>query len=71
MLPNPEEFLSSEDLDLRNLSDEELIAAWNHWLLSAQATNEDDKDTWSHGVFVNCPPPGTAPSCDQGPPGIP
>ena len=55
-----DEFLSEEDLDLRNLSWEELIAVWNQWLLQAQATNDLDKHTYSHGVFVR--EPGTGPA---------
>ena len=47
-----DEFLSEEDLDLRNLTEEELIAYWNAWLEQAQATNEQDADSYSHGVFV-------------------
>ena len=47
-----DEFLSEEDLDLRNLTEEELIDWWNTWLLWAQATNEMDKHTYSHGVFT-------------------
>lgn len=47
-----DEFLSEEDLDLRNLSFEELIAYWNLWLEQAQATNDLDADTYSHGVFT-------------------
>ena len=47
-----DEFLSEEDLDLRNLTDEELIAYWNAWLEQAQVTNDRDADTYSHGVFV-------------------
>ena len=31
-----DEFLSEEDLDLRNLSDDELIEYWNRWLEQAQ-----------------------------------
>jgi len=50
-----DEFLSEEDLDLRNLSDEELVAYWNQWLEQAQATNEADANTYSHGVF-ECEP---------------
>lgn len=46
-----DEFLSEEDLDLRNLSEEELAAYWNQWLEQAQATNDMDADTYSHGVF--------------------
>ena len=46
-----DEFLSEEDLDLRNLSEEELLAWWQSWLEQAQATNEWDEHTYSHGVF--------------------
>ena len=46
-----DEFLSEEDLDLKSLSEEELIAHWNAWLLAAQATNDMDKNHYSHGVF--------------------
>ena len=47
-----DEFLSEDDLDLVSLSDEELDRWWDHWLRMAQATNEEDKNTYSHGVFV-------------------
>lgn len=47
-----DEFLSEEDLDLINLSDEELEAWWDLWLHQAQITNQDDEDAYSHGVFV-------------------
>jgi len=46
-----DEFLSEEDLDLRNLTEEELVAYWNQWLEQAQATNDADEHTYSHGVF--------------------
>ena len=46
-----DEFLSAEDLDLRNLSEAELLAYWNLWLRQAQATNELDACSYSHGVF--------------------
>ena len=55
-----DEFLSEEDLDLRNLSEEELIAYWNLWLEQAQATNDLDEHTYSHGVFQNTPFPATS-----------
>ncbi len=48
-----DEFLSEEDLDLKNLSWDELLAYWNAWLLQAQSTNEADKDEYSHGVMVS------------------
>jgi hypothetical protein len=54
-----DEFLSEEDLDLRNLSDEELVAYWNLWLEQAQATNELDAHLYSHGVFEREPGPDT------------
>ena len=50
-----DEFLSEEDLDLRNLPDEELIAYWNLWLEQAQMTNDLDQNTYSHGVFETAP----------------
>jgi hypothetical protein len=56
MNPLREEFLSEEDLDLRNLDEAELIAYWNQWLEQAQATNDADAHTYSHGVFEREPP---------------
>lgn len=50
-----DEFLSAEDLDLRNLSEEELIAYWNMWLEQAQCTNDADQFDYSHGVFMHDP----------------
>ena len=50
-----DEFLSEEDLDLKNLSEEELYAYWNAWLEQAQATNEFDAHLYSHGVFEREP----------------
>jgi hypothetical protein len=52
-----DEFLSEEDLDLRNLSNDELIAYWNLWLEQAQATNDLDAALYSHGVFESEPEP--------------
>jgi hypothetical protein len=57
-----DEFLSEEDLDLRNLSDEELVAYWNLWLEQAQATNELDAHLYSHGVFEREPEDPAGPS---------
>jgi hypothetical protein len=50
-----DEFLSEEDLDLRNLSQDELIAYWNLWLEQAQVTNDLDEALYSHGVFEREP----------------
>lgn len=58
MTPLRDEFLSEEDLDLRNLSEEELIAYWNQWLELAQQTNDADAHSYSHGVFESEPPLG-------------
>lgn len=50
-----DEFLSEEDLDLRNLTRDELLAWWTEWLRMAQRTNDRDEDTYSHGVFLREP----------------
>jgi len=51
-----DEFLSEEDLDLRNLSPDEIAAYWEGWFRQAQATNDADQWTYSHGVFDEVPP---------------
>ena len=50
-----DEFLSDEDLDLENLSTEELETYWRLWLTQAQATNDADRASYSHGVFEHDP----------------
>ena len=62
-------FLSEEDLDLRNLTDEELYAWWDAWLLQAQATNAFDEHLYSHGVFREVPPAARAKRPQRGGPG--
>lgn len=52
MIEIRDEFLSEEDLDLRNLSEQELYEYWNFWFVQAQATNEMDRYLYSHGVFT-------------------
>jgi hypothetical protein len=56
-----DEFLSDEDLDLENLSTEELDIYWRLWLIQAQITNDADRASYSHGVFERDPsvPPGS------------
>lgn len=44
--------LSEDDVNLRDLSAEELDAAWDLWFDLAQTTNDSDPP-YSHGVFVN------------------
>lgn len=51
-----DEFLSEEDLDLRNMTDEEVEAVWTAWLEQAQITNDRDETLYSHGVFLREPP---------------
>jgi len=53
MIPLRDEFFSEEDLDLQSMTEEELHAAWTGWLRQAQITNEEDKYSYSHGVFMN------------------
>ena len=42
--------LSEDDLDIRDLSDDELDLAWDLWFDLAQTTNDDDPP-YTHGVF--------------------
>ena len=55
MIEMRDEFLSEDDLDLRSLTEEELDAAWTAWLYQAQITNDQDRGTYSHGVFTEEP----------------
>ncbi len=50
-----DEFLSEEDLDLRNLSVQELDRYWMLWLRQAQISNDLDEALYSHGVFERDP----------------
>jgi hypothetical protein len=49
--PSTDHFLSEEDLDIINMTREELNAWWQIWLEQSQATNDQDQDEYSHGVF--------------------
>ena len=60
MIEFRDEFLSEEDLDLQSLTDEELEAVWTAWLNQAQVTNDEDRYTYSHGVFIREPVDETA-----------
>jgi len=57
MIEPRDEFLSEEDLDLANLSSEELDACWWLWLRQSQVTNDLDRALYSHGVFDQDPAP--------------
>jgi hypothetical protein len=45
------QMLSEDDLNLRDLSDEELDRAWDLWFDLAQSTNPYDPP-YTHGVFI-------------------
>jgi hypothetical protein len=62
MIELRDEFLSEEDMDLQSLTDEELDTVWTAWLYQAQATNDEDRFTYSHGVFTREPAPNEADS---------
>lgn len=44
--------LSEDDQNLRDMSREELDAAWDLWFDLAQTTNDDDPP-YTHGVFAD------------------
>ena len=46
------EMLSEDDLNLKDMTPEELDRAWDLWFDLAQDTNDDDPP-YTHGVFVN------------------
>ncbi len=58
--------LSDDDLDLKDMSDEELAAAWDLWFDLAQSTNDADPP-YSHGVFVNLTREDVAPLGETSP----
>jgi hypothetical protein len=47
------EMLSDDDLNLRQMTPEELDLAWDLWFDLAQATNDFDPP-YTHGAFVLC-----------------
>jgi hypothetical protein len=49
------EMLSDDDLNLRQMTPEELDLAWDLWFDLAQATNDFDPP-YTHGAFVLCQP---------------
>lgn len=54
--------LSEDDLNPRDLSDDELVRAWDLWCDLAQVTNDSDP-AYTHGVFIGVEPsalPGSA-----------
>ena len=63
------EMLSEDDLNLKEMTREELDRAWDLWFDLAQVTNEFDPP-YTHGVFVLCDlnPAPTAPT-PESPPG--
>ena len=53
------QMLSEDDLDLREMTDEELTRAWDLWFDLAQSTNDADPP-YSHGVFTGLGPDRTS-----------
>lgn len=45
------EMLSEDDLNLKDMTPEELDRAWDLWFTLAQTTNDSDPP-YTHGVFV-------------------
>ncbi len=56
--------LSEDDLNLSELSDDELVRAWNLWFDLAQSTNAWDPP-YSHGVFAGVEGGSRPASTDQ------
>jgi hypothetical protein len=57
------ELLSEDDLNLKDMTPEELDRAWDLWFTLAQTTNDSDP-LYTHGVLVlidRLPPPGRDP----------
>lgn len=46
------QMLSDDDLNLRDMTPEELDAAWDLWFDLAQSTNDADP-AYEHGVFAS------------------
>ena len=66
---HPMRMLSEDDLSWRELSDDELMRAWDLWFELAQVTNDSDP-AYSHGVFAgveghSAPGPIGPPGPDQ------
>jgi hypothetical protein len=58
------ELLSEDDLNLKDMTPEELDRAWDLWFDLAQATNDFDPP-WTHGVFVLCEAPVSPASTER------
>ena len=64
------EMLSEDDLNLKDMTPEELDRAWDLWFTLAQSTNDSDPP-YTHGVFVfydglPLPDPPDQPPTDAG-----
>ncbi|HMO18168.1 MAG TPA: hypothetical protein PKA63_08285 [Oligoflexia bacterium] len=49
-------FLSEDDLNLKDMSFEEVVTAWNEWFKTAQLTNAEDENIFSHSCFGSTVP---------------
>jgi hypothetical protein len=61
------QMLSDDDVNLRELSEEELDRAWDLWFDLAQATNDCDPP-YTHGVFMNLAESAVTSSLDDSEP---
>jgi hypothetical protein len=52
-----DEFLSEDDMNLSEMSFDEIVGWWNEWLRIAQQTNDYDRNQYSHGVFMGMEEP--------------
>lgn len=59
-----DQFLSEDDLDLQNLTWDELLAEWDAWLRAASVTDDEDAGSYSHGVFLRDPSLPVSPPSD-------
>ena len=58
------QLLSEDDLDLKEMTAEELERAWDLWFDLAQSTNDADPP-YTHGVLVLVTMPARAPRHDK------
>ncbi len=56
------QMLSEDDLNLRDMTSDELAAAWDLWFDLAQSTNDADA-AYEHGVFTSQASPADARPC--------
>lgn len=60
------QMLSEDDLNLRDMTPDELDAAWDLWFDLAQSTNDEDPP-YEHGVFAGVTTRASASAADRTP----